>query len=117
MKDLQKSIEQAIKSMELLRNDNPNGWVVESENHICTGVEDGLNGTSFNVKSAIVNTKAVIYDTKEYAEKYGFDYYLIDGKERPIYMKTTKAIEFFQREIDKANELLMFINSQPYNKL
>lgn len=116
MKDLQKSIEQAIKSMELLRNDNPNGWVVESENHICVGVEDGLNGTSFNVKSAIVNAKAVIYDTKEDAEKYGFDYYLIDDKNEPIYMKATKAIDFFQREIYRAKQILVFINSQPYNK-
>lgn len=116
MKDLQKSIEQAIKSMELLRNDNPKGWVVESENHVCVGVEDGLNGTSFNVKSAIVNTKAVIYDSKEDAEKYGFDYYLIDGKNEPIYMKATKAIDFFQREIYSAKQILVFINSQPYNK-
>lgn len=117
MKNLQKQIEEAIRTMELLKNDNPNGWIVESENHVCVGKEDGLNDTTFNVKNTVANTKAIIYDTKEDAEKYGFDYYLIDGKERPIYMKTTKAIEFFQREIDKANELLMFINNQPYNKL
>lgn len=116
-KNLQKRIEEAIRTMELLRNDNPNGWIVESENHVCVGKEDGLNGTTFTVKNAVANTKAIIYDTKEDAEKYGFDYYLIDGRGNPIYMKATKAVDFYQREIDKANEFLMFINSQPYNKL
>lgn len=117
MKDLQKSIEQSIKAMEILKIENPNGWVVESEVYVCVGMKDGLNGTSFNVKSPVVNVGAIIYDTEEDAEKYGFDYYLVDGINRPILMKATKAIEFFQREMDKANELLMFINSQPYNKL
>lgn len=117
MKDLQRSIEQSIEAMEVLKIDNPTGWVVESENHVCVGNEDGLNGTTFNVKSPIVNTKAIIYATKEDAEKYGFDYYLIDGKNEPIYMRATKAIDFFQREIDNAKQILVFINSQPYNKL
>lgn len=80
MKNLQKQIEEAIRTMELLKNDNPNGWIVESENHVCVGKEDGLNDTTFNVKNAVANTKAIIYDTKEDAEKYGFDYYLIDGR-------------------------------------
>lgn len=117
MKNLQKQIEEAIRTMELLKNDNPNGWIVESENHVCVGKEDGLNGTTFNVKSAVANTKAIIYDTKEDAEKYSFVYCLIDGRGNPIYMKATKAVDFYQREMDKANELLKFINNQPYNKL
>lgn len=116
-KNLQKQIEEAIRTMEILRNDNPNGWIVESENHVCVGIEDGLNGTAFNVKSPTVNTKAFIYDTKEDAENYGFDYYLIDGKNKPIYMKATKSTDFFQREIDNAKQILVLVNSQPYNKL
>lgn len=31
-------------------------------------------------------------------------------------MRATKAIDFFQREIDSAKQILVFINSKLYNK-
>lgn len=117
MVNLQKSIEHSIKAMEVLMIDNPTGWVVESENHVCVGKEDGLNGTTFNVKCPANNHGAIIYDTEENAEKFGFDYYLVDGKGNPVYMIATKATEFFQREIDRAKKLLVNISNLPYNKL
>lgn len=105
VKELQDEIWKSIQQMEILMKDNPSGWVVESENHINVGQGYGLNGTDFNVKSALSCASPAIWDNKEDAEKYGFDPYLVDGKGEPITMKTTKAVEFFTREIKKAKEI------------
>ena len=83
-------------------------YVVESENHVNVG-ERGLNGTSFTVKSADSSCYAVVYNTKEDAEKYGADYYLIDGHNEHIYMRLTKASEFFSHELKEAEKLMKFI--------
>jgi hypothetical protein len=110
MKELQRVIEQSIKDMEVLMVNNPNGWIVETENHVCVGSEYGLNNTTFNVKSPCTNTKAIIYESIEDAEKYGFEYYLVDGGKRQIFMKAIRAVDFFQKEINNAKKLLVFIN-------
>lgn len=111
MKAIQKRLEENIKSLEVLKNiySSKDGWIVESENHVNVGDNNGLNGTAFAVKSPLASKEAVVWDTKELAEKYGADYYLVDGNNQPIQMKFTKAYDFFSREIETYKELLIFI--------
>ena len=104
-KELQDEIWKSIQQMEILMKDNPNGWVVESENHVNVSQGYGLNGTCFNVKCALTCANPVIWDTEVDAVKYGFEPYLVDGKGEPIIMKATKVVDFFHREIKKAKEM------------
>ncbi|MEG1729599.1 MAG: hypothetical protein RR280_08695 [Bacteroidaceae bacterium] len=46
----------------------------------------------------IRTTEYATKETAEEAEKYGVDYYLVDGRGKPIYMMFTKAYDFFTRE-------------------
>ena len=108
-KELQDEIWKSIQQMEILMKDNPNGWVVESENHVNVGQGYGLNGTDFNVKCALSCANPVIWDTEADAMKYGFNH-LVDGKDNPIELKTTKTVEFFTREIKKAKEISNLID-------
>lgn len=111
MKAFQKRIEDEIKKLQTLKEiyASKDGWIVESENHVNIGDGNGLNGTAFAVKSPMSCSAAVVWNTKEDAEKYGADYYLIDGANKPIYMRFTKAVDFFSKEIDKYKEMLIFI--------
>jgi len=84
-------------------------YVVESENHVNVGQERGLNGTSFTVKSVFSSCYAVVYNTREEAEKYGADYYLLEYNMKPIHMRFIKASEFFSRELKEAEELMKFV--------
>lgn len=104
-KELQDEIWMSIQQMEILMKDNPNGWIVESENHVNVGQGYGLNGTDFNVKCALTCASPVIWDNKEDAERYGFEPYLVDGKGELITMKATKVVEFFTREIKEAKKV------------
>ena len=88
---------------------NQKGYVVESENHVNVGMSHGLNGTDFTVKTAATCCMAQVFDTRELAEKYGCDYNLVDGAGRPIEMRITAAGEFFQREADRAQSLLLCV--------
>lgn len=104
-KELQDEIWKSIQQMEILMKDNPNGWVVESDNHVNVGQGYGLNGTDFNVKCALSCANPVIWDSEEEAMKYGFDLYLVDGKGQKLTMTATKASDFFPREIKKSKEI------------
>ena len=109
-KELQDEIWKSIRQMEILMKENPNGWVVESENHINVGQGYGLNGTDFNAKCALACANPVIWDTEADAMKYGFDQHLVDGKGNPIELQATKTVEFFTREIKKAKEVSNLID-------
>lgn len=83
------------------------GWIVESEHHVnVDGNMLGLNGTSFNVKGAYVSCNAKVFDSHEDAEKHGADYYLVHSDGKPIYMRITKAVDFFRRELEIMISLL-----------
>jgi hypothetical protein len=110
-KELQDEIWKSIHQMEILMKDNPNGWVVESENHINVGQGYGLNGTCFNVKCASTCANPVIWDNELDAMKYGFNQHLIDGKGDSIELQATKTVEFFTREIKKAKEISNLIDN------
>lgn len=105
LKELQDEIWKSIRQMEILMKDNPNGWIVESENHINVGQGYGIKGTGFDVKCVTSCANPVIWDTEKDAIKFGFNPYLFDGKNEPIKMKATKAVDFFSREIKKAKEI------------
>lgn len=113
MKAIQKRLEENIKSLEELKDiySSKDGWIVESENHVNVGDGNGLNGTAFAVKSPMASKEAVVWNTKELAEKYGADYYLVDGNNKPIQMKFTKAYDFFSREVETYKRLLIFIQN------
>lgn len=110
VKELQDEIWKAIQQMEILMKDNPNGWIVESENHVNVGQGYGLNGTDFNVKCALSCANPVIWDSESDAMKYGFNPYLVDGKGEKITMRTTKTVDFFTREIKEAKKVSDFID-------
>lgn len=93
-KELQDEIWKSIQQMEILMKDNPNGWVVESDNHVNVGQGYGLNGTDFNVKCALSCANSVIWNSEEEAMKYGFDLYLVDGKGQKLTMTATKVSDF-----------------------
>lgn len=114
MKAFQYKLEEDLKHLQNLQNiySQKEGWIVESENHVNVGDGNGLNGTAFAVKSPLSCRCVQIWDTMEEAEKHGANYYLIDGKSHPVYMKFTKAYYFFSREIEKTKELLLFIKSR-----
>lgn len=104
-KELQDEIWKSIQQMEILMKDNPNGWIVESENHVNVGQGYGLNGTDFNVKCALACANPVIWNCEEDAIRYGFNPYLVDGNGEVIKMKATKSTEFFTREIKEAKKV------------
>lgn len=111
MKAFKKSLETSIKTLAVLAETHKDkeSYVTESESHINVGKERGLNGTSFTVKSEASSCNAIIYNTKKDAEKYGADNYLLDGNNKHIYMRFTRASEFFSNELKEAEKLLKFI--------
>ena len=112
MKAFQRKLEEDLKSLQTLQEiySKKEGWIVESEHHVNVGDGNGLNKTAFAVKSPMSCKCAQVWNTQEEAEKYGADYYLVDGKNQPIYMIFTKAHEFYTREIENTKRLLVFIN-------
>ena len=117
MKAFQNKIDDSIKKLQYLAKlySGKDYWVVESDNHVNVGESHGLNGTSFAVKSPLSCTCVSIWETKEKAEQYGADYYLVDGRDKPIYMRFTKAYDFFIREAENAKDLLVFIKERTNN--
>lgn len=110
MKSVMKTLREKTAQLEKLADTytRNKGWVVESENHVNVGMGHGLNGTEFAVKTAFSCCMAQVYDSREAAEKYGCDYYLVDGAGRPIEMRITAAGDFFAREAGRARSLLLY---------
>ena len=107
---MKKQLNKALRHLERMANECFNGgYVVASENHVNVRLEDGLGGTAFAVRTAF--TEPVIWNTKEEAEKYGCDYYLIDGAGNPIINKPMKATIYFQEEYSKCKRLIKFLNN------
>lgn len=111
MKAFQNRLEECLKQLQNLKliYSKKEGWVVESKNHVNVGEGHGLNHTAFAVKSPMSCAHAIVWNSQEEAEKYGMDYYLVDGKGKSILMKTTKAFDFFNKEVENTKELLLFI--------
>ena len=114
MKAFQRKLEEDVKHLQNLQQiySQKEGWVVESEHHVNVGESNGLNGTAFAVKSPMVCCNAMVWESEKEAEKQGVDYYLIDGKGEPIYMKITNAYNFYTREVEKTKKLLVFISQK-----
>lgn len=111
MKAIQYKLENDLKKLEILKEiyADRQGWVVESENHVNVGDGHGLNKTAFAVKAPMSCACAVVFDTQEKAEKEGVNYYLVDGNNKPVYMKVVKASDFFNKAVESAKGLLLFI--------
>ena len=105
---MKKFIEELIEQLTVLRDRyaHKEGFVVDSENHIRVARKYGLNGTNFAVKGPQI-LHAVVFPTKEVAEKYGMDYYLVDGAGKPIYLRIKKAEVFFAEEIARLEAALV----------
>lgn len=116
MKALQKRISDDLRHLQNLQETyrNKAGWIVESANHVNVGDGNGLNGTAFAVKSPMTCCNAMVWESEKEAEKQGVDYYLIDGKGEPIYMKITNAYNFYTREVEKTKKLLVFISQKKH---
>ena len=114
MKAFQRKLEEDVKYLQNLQQiySQKEGWVVESEHHVNVGESNGLNGTAFAIKSPMSCRYAQIWNTREEAEKHGADYYLVDGKNDPIYMIFTKAYDFFTREIENTQHILIYLKSR-----
>lgn len=114
MKAFQRKLEEDLQHLQNLQEiySKKEGWVVESENHVNVGDGNGLNGTAFAVKSPMSCRYAQVWNTQEEAEKHGADYYLVDGKNDPIYMIFTKAHDFFTREVENTKRLLIYLGSR-----
>lgn len=114
MKAFQRKLEEDLQHLQNLQEiySKKEGWVVESENHVNVGDGNGLNGTAFAVKSPMSCMYAQVWNTQEEAEKHGADYYLVDGKNDPIYMSFTKAHDFYTREVENTKRLLIYLGSR-----
>lgn len=114
MKAFQRKLEEDLQHLQNLQEiySKKEGWVVESENHVNVGDGNGLNGTAFAVKSPMSCRYAQVWNTQEEAEKHGADYYLVDGKNDPIYMIFTKAHDFYTREVENTKRLLIYLGSR-----
>ena len=114
MKAFQRKLEEDLQHLQNLQEiySKKEGWVVESENHVNVGDGNGLNGTAFAVKSPMSCRYAQVWNTQEESEKHGADYYLVDGKNDPIYMIFTKAHDFFTREVENTKRLLIYLGSR-----
>lgn len=69
----------------------------------------GLNGTQFAVISPMMATRAVTFESREQAEKYGYNHYLLDGNDKPIYMRTQRLSDFAKEMLKEAEELLQML--------
>lgn len=114
MKAFQRKLEEDLQHLQNLQEiySKKEGWVVESENHVNVGDGNGLNGTAFAVKSPMSCRYAQVWNTQEEAEKHGADYYLVDGKNDPIYIIFTKAHDFYTREVENTKRLLIYLGSR-----
>lgn len=86
------------------------GFIVETRAHIRVSGE-GLNKTGFTVKCPQSCCNAIVYANEEEAQNKGYNYYLIDGRGKPLYMITTKSSTFFEKSIQEAEEILSILNA------
>ena len=109
--EMVRTIKESIKSLQILKTiyASKEGWIIESKNHVNVGDDDGLNGTAFAVKSPMTSKNAKVWATEELAEKYGADYFLVDGNNKPIRIASTKAYDFFNREIETYKKILVLL--------
>lgn len=110
---MKKFIEELTEQLTVLkeRYAHKKGFVVDSENHVRVERKYGINGTNFAVKGPQI-LHATIFQIKEDAEKYGMDYYLVDGAGKPIYLRIKKAEVFFAEEIARLQAALEFLNNK-----
>lgn len=85
-------------------------WVVvgssqPDRNYIFVGEEKPTyNDTQFGPLSPMTADFALRFDSQTEAEKYGFNHYLRDGENKPIYMKSMRLSEYAKMVIEDAEK-------------
>ena len=82
--------------------------VTADGNHIAT-YNDGINGTGFQILTLGTLKDAKTFTSKSDAQTLGIDLYLIDADNKHIPQKVVTLYDVINKEIDKALEIVKFL--------
>lgn len=93
------------------RMNTEHGFVVCNDDYVTVGEERGMNGTGVTFNCITAAADAIVYPTTDDAWKFGQDFYLVNGNGE-VCLQIVKAETYFKSQIEKAEELIKFMEQQ-----